>query len=165
MEDEPKPDSEESPKPDEGATTKVVGEDWIERNAGRFSSRPPLPEMGKGSLSEGGERTWGMICHLAALSSLLGPSILNLVGPLVPWLLKRQESPWIEAHGKESINFQLTMSILAWIGLLLIPVTCWVSSVLSAAASLFSIIMAVIASVRANEGKFMAYPFSFRFFR
>lgn len=165
MEDEPKPDSEESPQPSEGDASKDAGPDWVERNSGRFSSRPSLPEMGKGSLSEGGERTWGMVCHLAALSNLVGPSLLNIVGPLIPWLLKRQESPWVDAHGKESINFQLTMSILAWIGALLMPLTCGVSVVLSAAAGIFSIVMAVIGSVRANEGKFMAYPFAFRFFR
>tara|TARA_R110002096_G_scaffold16106_10_gene55008 strand:+ start:18393 stop:18878 length:486 start_codon:yes stop_codon:yes gene_type:complete len=161
MEDEHKPDSQESPQPVEG----TAGPDWIERNSGRFSSRPDQPALGSGKLSEGEDRTWGMFCHLAALSNLIGPSILNIVGPLIPWLLKRQESPWVDAHGKESINFQLTMSILAWIGALAMPITCGVSVALSVAAGIFSIVMAVVASVRANEGKFMPYPFSFRFFR
>ncbi len=158
MDDEPTDIDQTSPEGD-------LRPDWVERNASRFSSMPESPALGQGTLSEGEERTWGMFCHLAALANLVGPSLLNIVGPLVPWLIKRQESPWVDAHGKESLNFQITMSILAWVGAALSFLTCGVSLVLSIAAGIFSIVMPIIGSIRANEGKYMAYPFTFRFFR
>ncbi len=170
MDDEPnqEPSSNDpepaSTQPNEAELDPRAG-DWIERNSTRFSSAPGIPSLGQGKLAEGEEKTWGMMCHLAALANLLGPSLLNIVGPLVPWLIKRQESPWVDAHGKESLNFQLTMSIIAWIGGMAMPFTCGVSVVVTLLAAALSIVMPIIASVRANEGKFMAYPFAFRFFR
>ncbi|MEM1296201.1 MAG: DUF4870 domain-containing protein, partial [Verrucomicrobiota bacterium] len=92
-------------------------------------------------------------------------SFLNIIGPLVPRLIKRRESPWVDAHGKESTNFQLTMSILALAGFLLIPFTCGVTGAFTVVVVIFSIVMALIGSIRANEGKYMAYPFTFRFIR
>jgi uncharacterized Tic20 family protein len=53
-------------------------------------------------------RKWATICHIIALVGLLGNGIGFLVGPLVVWLLKREDHPFIDQQGKEAVNFQIT---------------------------------------------------------
>ena len=61
------------------------------------------------------EKTWGMLCHLLALTGLVIP-IGVIVGPLIMWLVKKDESEFVDYHGKESLNFQITMMIGVVIG-------------------------------------------------
>ena len=45
-----------------------------------------------------------MLCHLSALAGLLVPSIGAALGPLVVWLIRRNDHPTIDAHGRESFE-------------------------------------------------------------
>src|SRR2546423_12965104 len=54
-------------------------------------------------------RTWNVLCHASALLGLFLHFLGHLLGPLIVWLVKRGDSPEIDAHGKESLNFQLSM--------------------------------------------------------
>lgn len=65
------------------------------------------------------ERTWGMVCHLAALAGYLFP-FGNIIGPLIVWLIKKEEMPFVADQGKESLNFQITMAILTAICIVLV---------------------------------------------
>src|SRR5438876_8735377 len=56
-------------------------------------------------------RTWTVLCHASALAGLFFHFLGHLFGPLIVWLVKRGDSPEIDAHGKESLNFQLSMLI------------------------------------------------------
>src|SRR5207253_11225209 len=56
-------------------------------------------------------RTWCILAHATALVGFLIPVAGHIVGPLIVWLAKRQDSPEIDAHGKESMNFQISMPI------------------------------------------------------
>src|ERR1700688_113983 len=56
-------------------------------------------------------RTWSMLCHLSALAVLLFP-FGNILGPLLIWQIKRNDLPEIDPHGKESLNFQITVLII-----------------------------------------------------
>ncbi len=67
-------------------------------------------------------RTWGMWCHLASLVgialgllSIIGipPLPFNILGPLAIWLWKKKEHPFIDEQGKESLNFQISLTIYA----------------------------------------------------
>lgn len=105
------------------------------------------------------ERTMGMLCHLLAFSGYVIP-FGHLIGPLVMWLVKKDESAFVDANGKESLNFQITLTI-AWvvsgilclvlIGLLLLPVV-----------FVGGIVLTIIASIKANEGKVYRYPVCLR---
>ena len=52
-----------------------------------------------------------MLCHASALLGFFFHFLGHLLGPLIVWLVKRDESPEIDAHGKESLNFQMSMLI------------------------------------------------------
>jgi hypothetical protein len=77
------------------------------------------------------------------------------------WLVKRGESPEIDAHGKESVNFQLTMLIYSVISGILCLVL--IGFVLLAILHVLNVVFVIIASIRASEGKFYRYPLTIRF--
>ncbi len=56
-------------------------------------------------------RTWNGLCHASALLGVFLHFPGHLLGPLIVWLMKRDDSPEIDAHGKEALNFQISMLI------------------------------------------------------
>ena len=56
------------------------------------------------------ERMWGMFCHLAALAGFIIP-FGNIIGPLIVWQIKKEEFPFVEDQGKESLKFQISIFI------------------------------------------------------
>ena len=52
-----------------------------------------------------------MLCHLSAFAGFTGIPFGTILGLLVIWLLKREESPFIDTHGKEALNFQISVII------------------------------------------------------
>ena len=87
----------------------------------------------------------------------------NIFGPLIVWLMKRSESPAVDAHGKEALNFQISMTI--W------TLLCWATSVvligfvLGPLAMATNIVLTIIASVKASNGEFYRYPLTIRFIK
>jgi len=108
-------------------------------------------------------RKWAMVCHLIALVGLLGNGIGFLLGPLIVWLLKREDHPFVDVQGKEAVNFQITMLIAAVIcGILALVV---VGFALLFIVGLIMVILPIIAAVKSNDGVDYRYPFSVRFIK
>jgi len=108
------------------------------------------------------ERTWGMITHLSALSGFIIP-FGNILGPLILWLIKREEMPFVNQQGKEALNFGISMTIYAAISYILVFVL--VGVLLLIGLGLFWIVVVIMAAVRANEGKPYRYPLNIRFIK
>jgi uncharacterized Tic20 family protein len=106
------------------------------------------------------DRTWATLCHLTALALLVGIPFGNIIGPLVVWLLKRHESAAVDAHGKEAVNFQISMTIYT----LLAGLSCFlcVGFVLLPAALIANLVLIVVASIKASNGELFRYPLSIR---
>ena len=111
-----------------------------------------------------------MWCHLTALAGLFVP-FGNVIGPLIIWQMKRQEFPSVDEHGKEAMNFQLSvllyllgggalsfLLILSCIGAILIPVVVLTLAVIHLGA----LILSVIAGIKANDGVAYKYPMNLR---
>jgi len=107
-------------------------------------------------------RNWAMFCHLSALSGFFIP-FGNVLGPLIVWVIKKDSSPFIDDQGKESLNFQLTVTIAVFVCFLLMLVL--IGVVLVAVVGIYALVMTVIASINANDGVTYRYPYTFRFFR
>ncbi|MCD4680560.1 MAG: DUF4870 domain-containing protein [Bacteroidales bacterium] len=108
------------------------------------------------------ENKWAMFCHLSAFAGLVFP-FGNIIGPLIIWSLKKDEYPFVDDQGKESINFQISMTIYVIISFLLAFIL--IGFLVSIAVGVFYIIMIVMASIKTYEGLFFRYPFSIKFIR
>lgn len=140
------------------------------------------------------EKTWAMWCHFSAFSAMVGVPMGNILGPLLLWQVKRADSPFIEQHGKEALNFQLSLMLYTVIAALvffffvlttmagvllkagsneqpgfLLPF--WIASgaigpfVVFLIFPLLAIIFTLIAGLRAHNGELYRYPFAIRFVR
>lgn len=104
------------------------------------------------------DRFWAMLCHLAAFLGYFVPVIGNILGPLIVWLAKREQSPYIDQQGKAALNFQITISIAAMIAILLMVVV--IGIFLLPIIGIINIVLIVIAAVSAYKGEPFRYPFS-----
>src|ERR687888_152596 len=76
----------------------------------------------QGSIPSSQERAWAMLCHVSAYLGFFFP-FGNVLGPLVVWMIKRDQMPLVREHGKEALNFQISFSVYAVIaGLLSVAV-------------------------------------------
>ena len=106
-------------------------------------------------------RTWSVLCHASALLGLFFHFLGHLGGPLIVWLMKRGDSPEIDAHGKESLNFQISMLIYDAVAAILCIVLIGIPILI--ALWVLNTVFVIVASVKASEGKFYRYPFTIRF--
>jgi uncharacterized protein len=124
---------------------------------------PPIggssPVTGHSSLSS--VRTWTILCHASALLGVFFHFPGHLLGPLIVWLAKRDDSPEIDAHGKESLNFQISMLIYNCIAAIFCLVL--IGFALLALLWILNTIFVIVAAIQASEGKFYRYPMTIRF--
>jgi uncharacterized Tic20 family protein len=109
------------------------------------------------------ERMWGMFCHLAAFGGLIIPVAGNIVGPLLVYLIKKEEYGFVEDQGKESLNFQITVTILLFVSGLLVVVG--IGLLMLAVVGIGAFVFTIIAAIKANDGEFYRYPWSIRFLK
>ncbi len=123
-------------------------------------------------------RTWEVLCHAAALCGFIGIPLGNVFGPLIVWLMKRSESPEVEEHGKEALNFQISVSIylfglgalalgtflftiLPVVGLIGLPLIFLMAGA-AVVVAIANVVFIIIASVKASDGTPYRYPFNLR---
>jgi len=109
--------------------------------------------------AEQNTRTWNMLCHLSALAGFILP-FGNILGPLIVWQLKKNEIPSVELHGKDSLNFQITVTLAI---LICIPLMfLLIGFVLAPLIGIASLVFLVLAGIKANNGEPYSYPFSLK---
>lgn len=101
------------------------------------------------------ERMWGMLAHLSGL--IAGIVGLPFLGPLIVWLMKKDESPFVGDQAKEALNFQIAVLI----AILICMVTC-VGIILLPVVGIGSLIFSILAAVEANKGVMYRYPYTIR---
>jgi uncharacterized Tic20 family protein len=100
-------------------------------------------------------------CTMAMLAHLLG-AFLNFPGPLIIWLIKKDQSPFVDDQGKEALNFQLTVLILHVACFMGVAATCGILFFLPFVPYLVQIIFGVLGAVEANKGVAYRYPLTIR---
>lgn len=120
-------------------------------------------EQNAGSAGSPGKdaRKWASLCHIVALSGLIGNGVGFVLGPLVVWMIKKDEYPFVEEQGKEAINFQITMIIAAIVSGILTVVV--VGFFMLVAVGIVMIAFPIVAALKASNGEHYRYPFTFRF--
>ena len=105
------------------------------------------------------ERTWGMMAHLSAFSGFLVP-LGGVIGPLVVWLIKRDQSAFVADQGKEALNFNISILLAAIVCGLLVFI--FIGILLGVALFIFWLTMTIIAGIKASEGVRYRYPVALR---
>ena len=131
--------------------------------------QPPPPEGGpaEGAPGEGAAgglltaespdaKTMAMLAHLLAIFT-------SFLGPLIIWLIKKDQSPFVNQEGKEALNFQLTMLIAFVVGGLTACLI--IGFFIIAAASIVDIIFCILAAMTVNKGQGYRYPVCIRFIK
>ena len=112
------------------------------------------------STSSSDVRLWNVLCHATALAGFFVPWAGHILGPLIVWLAKRNDSPEIDQHGKESLNFQISMLIYNVIAGVLCLVL--IGFAILAILHILNLVLVIIASIQTSEGKFYRYPITIR---
>jgi uncharacterized Tic20 family protein len=126
-------------------------------------------EVGKDLQGMATEKNLAMFCHLSAIVGgvvLAGAGvglflpIGNILGPLFIWLWKKDTMPMVNAHGKEALNFQISVSIVMFLCVL----TFWLflPILVAIATGFVALILTIIATIKASNGEPYRYPISLR---
>jgi len=122
------------------------------------SGNPPAKD------SATSEETWGLLIHLSTLVGYTGLAFLgaSVVAPLIIWILKKDGSAVLDEHGKEAINFNIT--VLIWTAALFVFgfLTLGFGFFLFPILGLYHVGFSVYAAVQANEGRSYRYPMTLR---
>jgi len=113
--------------------------------------------MSENALSE---KQWAMICHLGAFAGYVVP-FGNIIVPLVIWSLKRNESAIIDKAGKESVNFQISITLYILVSIILIFLIIGIFLII--ALFMVNVILVIIAAIKADKGETYEYPMSIKF--
>lgn len=145
------------------------------------------------------ERNWAIACHLSSLAwiplSIVGLGaipLVNLIAPALIWYSKKEESKLIDDHGKESLNFQISMTIYGFAASVLLVVLFFIVAVfllaigasegnpiavvlgifsglglilgviILVAIAIFQLVVVIFAALKAKEGGMYRYPFNLR---
>lgn len=82
------------------------------------------------------------------------------IGPLIIWLLKKDESDFIDHHGREYFNFLISMTVYFIISAILIIVVIGIIMVIVLSIAVF--VLTIVAAIKAFEGDYYRFPFIFR---
>lgn len=107
------------------------------------------------------DQTLPVLCHVLAFAGLTGIPFANVLAPLILWLCKRGVDPQVDEHGRESLNFQISMTIYGIVAALSIFLL--VGLVLLPAVIIVNLVFIIIAAIEASKGKLYRYPLSIRF--
>lgn len=114
-----------------------------------------MPVAGSGKLSEKDDKLFAFLSHL------LGP-FTCVLGPLILWVIKKDESGYVDFHGKESVNFNITM-LIGYIAMIIIGiVTCGLGFYLYPVLWVAHLVLSIMAAMASNEGKSYRYPVCIR---
>lgn len=106
-------------------------------------------------------RNWAMFAHLASLAKYTAIPLANILGPLIIWLIKKDEMPFVDDQGKEAINFQISITIyLVVSGVLVMCAGLGVIGLIVFA--IIDVVFTILAAISASGGKAYRYPMTIR---
>ncbi len=106
-------------------------------------------------------RWWAVALHLSMLSSALVP-LAGYVAPVLIWLIKRDEFPEIDRHGRNAVNWMISQLLLGVVAIalfftiFLMPLA-WL---LWIALYVAGIAFPILAAIFAKDGRAWRYPAS-----
>ncbi len=105
------------------------------------------------------EKNWAMIAHMG--SFVAAWVALGLVAPLFVMLTKGKESAYVRRHAVESLNFQI--NALIWVAVSVVLFLVLIGIFMLAIFGVYYLIVVIVASVAASQGRRFRYPLIIRF--
>jgi uncharacterized Tic20 family protein len=106
------------------------------------------------------ERDWAMFCHLSAFAGSFFP-FGGIIGPVICWISRKDESEWVNINGKASLNFQISVLLYS---VLLIPLCFIIVGIpLLVALIILEFVCIIVASISSAKGEVFKYPLSIPF--
>jgi hypothetical protein len=103
------------------------------------------------------EKTMGMLAHLLGIPT-------GFVGPLIIWMIKKDQSPFVNDQGREALNFHLTL-LIGWLAGWLLNFFFCIGVILWLGIGIASLVFGIIATMKAKDGVAYRYPFAIRFIK
>jgi uncharacterized Tic20 family protein len=126
-----------------------VSEWQNQQPGGQWQNQQPEGQWPHHNAPSSDDRTMGMLCHLLAI-------LVGFLGPLIIWMVKKDDSRFVDEHGREALNFSLTVMI----GVLVIGLpTCGVGAIV---IGILALIWGIQGTIEAHNGRYYKYPFNFR---
>ena len=118
------------------------------------------------------DKNYSSITHLSGFAGWFFP-FGNIIAPLVMWIAKKNDSTYIDIHGKAAINFQLSLALYGFLlAILIIPITILTLGLGLLAigiaiipALILNIVLIISASIKASNGEYYDYPFTIEFIK
>ena len=114
------------------------------------------------------DKLWGMLCHLSALAGLTCVPFLNIIVPVIIWMLKKDTMPYVDKNGREAINFQISCLIYFVVGLVIcfiltfVVIGIFLGLLFFPLLFLFWIVLTIIAAIKTYDGQEFQYPLCIR---
>lgn len=108
-----------------------------------------LPEMSQDA------RNMAMLCHIFGA--------MGFIGPLIIWLIERDKHRFVDEHGREAMNYQISMLIygaVAWLSCIIL-----VGIVLAPALMIVHVVLIVMGAMKAQRGEPWRYPIAIAFLK
>ena len=109
------------------------------------------PAFGTGAMPAEQERTFALLSHIFSL---------------IIWLWKRRESPVVDAHGKEALNFGITAFLctfpVSFLAAFLPAIIATIISLAMMVVSLGVLALVIYGGLKAREGRLLRYPVNVR---
>ncbi|MBN1109038.1 MAG: DUF4870 domain-containing protein [Bacteroidales bacterium] len=106
------------------------------------------------------DRNWAMLCHLSAFAGFFFP-FGSIIGPLICWLSRKDESLWVDLNGKASMNFELSILLYMVLTIPLLFIIVGIPIIMFLLT--FKVVCIIIASIKASKGETFRYPLSIPF--
>jgi len=111
---------------------------------------PPLP-----STPHGNDKIWSMLCHV---STFLG---VGFILPLIVYLAMKEDSHYVRSNAREALNFHISVLIYA---ICCIPLVFVVIGIpILVLLGICSLVLSIVAAIRASDGETYHYPLTLRF--
>lgn len=129
------------------------------------ASVPPELPSAPGPEDLPDNRRWITILHLSGLAGLVVPGFGHVLGPLIVWLLKKNDVPGMDAAGRNVLNFQISWTLLGVLSGVVAAVGACLIFPIALPIALFVMWVYLVfkGAVRASNGLPMAFPLTIRF--
>ena len=105
-------------------------------------------------------KTMGMLAHLLVIFT-------GFIGPLIIWLIKKEQSPFVNQQGKEALNWALTITtaIIACVVVAFIPFVNFLLCLVYPAIIVCNIVFGILSTIKVNSGQPYRYPICIRYIK